>query len=86
MTSPAATEPLGDYVLTLSCEDRPGIVHAMASFLMECGGNIRESQQFGDREHNRFFMRVDFETAQRTDAAILRERVRRDCRAVRDDL
>jgi formyltetrahydrofolate deformylase len=74
VTNPATTGPRGEYVLTLSCEDRPGIVHAMASFLMECAGNIRESQQFGDREHHRFFMRVDFETAQQTDAAILRER------------
>ena len=35
-------EPLGDFVLTLSCADRPGIVHAVATFLMEHGGNIRE--------------------------------------------
>jgi formyltetrahydrofolate deformylase len=54
---------LGDYVLTLACPDQPGIVHAVTSFLLEHGGNIRESQQFGDREHGRFFMRVGFETA-----------------------
>jgi formyltetrahydrofolate deformylase len=66
-------EPLGDFVLTLSCADRPGIVHAVATFLMEHGGNIRESQQFGDQEHGRFFMRIDFETARSTDAEALRE-------------
>ena len=71
MTS-STVEPLGDFVLTLSCADRPGIVHAVTSFLMDNGGNIRESQQFGDREHGRFFMRIDFETAQPTDAATLR--------------
>ncbi len=65
-------EPLGDFVLTLACPDRPGIVHAVTSFLMEYGGNIRESQQFGDREHGRFFMRIDFETAQAADAETLR--------------
>ena len=54
-------EPVGDYVLTLSCEDRPGIVHAVTSFLMEHGGNIMESQQFGDQQAGRFFMRIDFE-------------------------
>jgi formyltetrahydrofolate deformylase len=65
-------EPLGDYILTLACVDQPGIVHAVTSFLVENGGNIRESQQFGDRESGRFFMRIDFETAQATDADTLR--------------
>jgi formyltetrahydrofolate deformylase len=64
---------MGDYVLTLSCIDQPGIVHAVTTFLIENDGNIRESQQFGDRESGRFFMRIDFETAQATDAARLRE-------------
>jgi len=73
LTTPTSIEPLGDYVLTLSCEDRPGIVHAVASFLMDVEANIRESQQFGDRDGNRFFMRIDFETARPTDAASLRE-------------
>ncbi len=63
---------LGDYVLTLACPDRPGIVHAVTSYLMEHGGNIRESQQFGDLEHGRFFMRIGFETEQATDADTLR--------------
>jgi formyltetrahydrofolate deformylase len=69
----ATVEAMGDYVLTLSCIDQPGIVHAVTTFLIENDGNIRESQQFGDRESGRFFMRIDFETAQATDAARLRE-------------
>ena len=56
-------EPVGDFVLTLSCPDRPGIVHAVTSFLMRHGGNIMESQQFGDQRQGRFFMRIDFEVA-----------------------
>ena len=64
---------LGDFVLTLACPDRPGIVHAVTTFLMEHGGNIRESQQFGDLEHGRFFMRIGFETAAASDAETLRE-------------
>ena len=68
----STVEPLGDYVLTLSCLDQPGIVHAVSSFLLEQGGNIRESQQFGDREGGRFFMRIDFETGQATDSDTLR--------------
>lgn len=51
----------GDYVLILSCPDRPGIVHAVSGFLVSQGGNILESQQFGDPLTKRFFMRIDFE-------------------------
>jgi formyltetrahydrofolate deformylase len=46
------------WVLTLSCPDRPGIVHAVAGLLAEQGGNITESQQFGDALSGLFFMRV----------------------------
>jgi formyltetrahydrofolate deformylase len=45
-------------VLTLSCPDRPGIVHAVSGALAAIGGNITESQQYGDSESGRFFMRV----------------------------
>src|SRR3954463_6206131 len=61
MTIATSTEPVGDFILTLACPDRPGIVHAVATFLMRHGGNIMESQQFGDQRQNRFFMRIDFE-------------------------
>jgi formyltetrahydrofolate deformylase len=54
-------EPSGDFVLTLSCPDRPGIVHEVSGFLATRGGNIVESQQFGDQLTGRFFMRIDFE-------------------------
>ena len=46
------------YVLTLSCPDRPGIVHAVSGVLAGAGGNITESQQFGDPGTGRFLMRV----------------------------
>lgn len=45
-------------VVTLSCPDRPGIVHAVSGTLARRGGNITESQQFGDAETGLFFMRV----------------------------
>ncbi len=51
----------GDFVLILSCPDRPGIVHAVSGFLVSHGGNILESQQFGDQLSGQFFMRIDFE-------------------------
>jgi formyltetrahydrofolate deformylase len=58
--SPRATAPSGDYVLVLTCPDRPGVVHAVSGFLVSHGGNILESQQFGDQLTGRFFMRLDF--------------------------
>lgn len=75
MTSQTLTEPrsASDFVLTLRCPDRPGIVHAVAGFLVENAGNIIESQQFGDAETGRFFMRVHFETATATAVDVMRE-------------
>ena len=66
------TAPTGDFVLILSGPDRPGIVHAVTGFLIRHGGNIVESQQFGDRRAGRFFMRIDFEVEEVVDAATLR--------------
>ena len=48
-------------VLALACPDRPGIVHAVTGVLARHGGNVTESQQFGDPESASFFMRVQFE-------------------------
>src|SRR4051812_18743617 len=58
--------PGGDFVLTITCPDRPGIVHAVTGFLLQRSGNILESQQFDDRENQRFFMRIDFEISDPT--------------------
>jgi len=46
------------YVFTLTCPDRPGIVHAVSGALASLDGNITESQQFGDPGSGRFSMRV----------------------------
>ncbi|GAA6142902.1 formyltetrahydrofolate deformylase [Hydrogenophaga sp. 5NK40-0174] len=48
------------YVLTLSCPDRRGIVHAVSGFLLDRGGNIEEAAQFNDHDTGLFFMRVQF--------------------------
>jgi formyltetrahydrofolate deformylase len=53
-----------DYVLTLSCPDKPGIVYAVASFLVQHSGNILASQQYGESPGGRFFMRVHFSVPQ----------------------
>jgi formyltetrahydrofolate deformylase len=48
------------FILTLSCPDRIGIVHAVSGFLAERGCNILDSAQYGDPDSGRFFMRVHF--------------------------
>jgi formyltetrahydrofolate deformylase len=68
----SATAPAGDFVLILACPDRPGIVHAVSGFLVRHGGNILESQQFGDQLVGRFFMRIDFVVSDGVDADTLR--------------
>jgi formyltetrahydrofolate deformylase len=46
------------YVVTLSCEDRPGIVNAVTCGLLQVEANIVESSQFGDESTGRFFLRM----------------------------
>jgi formyltetrahydrofolate deformylase len=48
------------YVLTLACNDAPGVVAGVSACLFECGANIVEAQQFHNPETGRFFMRVVF--------------------------
>jgi len=58
----AGSAPARHLVLSLSCPDQPGIVHAVTGLLANHGGNITESQQFGDAGTGLFFMRVQVET------------------------
>lgn len=54
-----------EFVLTLSCPDTTGIVHAVSGLLYQAGCNIIDSQQFGDVQSEGgtglFFMRVHFQ-------------------------
>lgn len=62
VTRATRAEPRREFILTLACPDRPGIVYAVASFLVQHGCNIRQSEQYDDPgEHEgTFFMRVQF--------------------------
>ena len=60
-------------VLTIVCPDRPGLVADVARLLAGNGGNILDSQQYNDREANRFFMRVAFELLAGADRAQLEQ-------------
>jgi formyltetrahydrofolate deformylase len=54
------------YILTLSCPDRLGLVHAVSGFLLERGGNIEEAAQYNDPDTGLFFMRVQFKCVRLT--------------------
>jgi formyltetrahydrofolate deformylase len=54
------------YILTLSCPDRLGLVHAVSGFLLERDGNIEEAAQYNDPDTGLFFMRVQFRCSQLT--------------------
>ncbi|MBR0551830.1 formyltetrahydrofolate deformylase [Stakelama marina] len=49
------------WILTLTCEDRVGIVAGVSGFLSRNQGFIVDSQQYADLETGRFFMRVVFQ-------------------------
>ncbi|CBT74926.1 MAG TPA: formyltetrahydrofolate deformylase [Glutamicibacter sp.] len=55
---------MNQYIVTLSCIDRPGIVHAISGGLLGAGCNITESQQFLSPETGTFFMRIEVATEQ----------------------
>src|SRR5438105_7359825 len=57
-------------VLLISCRDQPGLVHAVAGFVLERGGNIVHAEQHIDQESGVFFQRVEFE-ADELDTATL---------------
>jgi len=66
-----------DYILTLSCPDRTGIVYRVSGLLFEAGCNILDAQQFGDEESGRFFLRVHFDMAVAAEEPAVRERLQR---------
>ncbi|MET9679763.1 formyltetrahydrofolate deformylase [Streptomyces coeruleorubidus] len=78
--STRAEAPADQYVLTLSCPDRKGIVHAVSSYLFMTGCNIEDSQQFGDHDTGLFFMRVHFSA----DAPVTLDKLRASFAAIGD--
>jgi formyltetrahydrofolate deformylase len=50
------------YVLTLTCPDQRGIIHAITGALLEVGGNILEQAQFTDASSGLFCLRSRFES------------------------
>ncbi|TEA77490.1 formyltetrahydrofolate deformylase [Allopusillimonas ginsengisoli] len=64
---------MNDYILTLSCPDRIGIVHQVSHWLLGLNGNIIDAQQFGDLGTEQFFLRVHFALPQATPVETLEQ-------------
>jgi len=62
------------HILTLTCADRPGIVHTVCGALLDVGGNITENAQFSEPESGTFCMRTEF-TSTEADAEFVRRLV-----------
>jgi formyltetrahydrofolate deformylase len=62
-----------NFLLTVTCPARRGIVAAIATFLAQSGCNITDSSQFDDAQTDRFFMRVSFRSEEGTRLSTLRE-------------
>jgi len=58
------------FILTLSCPDKPGIVHAVSGALLQHGANIEEAAQHHDDSTALFFMRVRFACASEQQEAL----------------
>ncbi len=61
------TKMVKTLILKLTCDDKPGIVAAVSSFLTNHDCNIAESKQYWDRISGKFFMRVEFDTSDNTE-------------------
>ncbi len=61
-----------EFILTVSCPDRPGLVYAVSAYIVANSGNIVDSQQFGDAENGLFFIRLVFVVSAETTADALR--------------
>lgn len=59
-----------EHILTLSCPDSPGIVHAVTGVLASLELNILDLQQFSDPVSDKFFMRVHFGYTDSDDASL----------------
>jgi formyltetrahydrofolate deformylase len=76
LTSPVEVEAArrGQGVLTLTCPEKPGIVQAVTSFLLNRELDIVEHQQFDDNIRERFFLRTAYAAPGPVDIADLTAR------------
>lgn len=72
-----------DYIFTLECDERPGILHSVTGALLTHGGDIKELKQFDDQYAERLFLRIDFSIKKGSNGAI--DDLRRDFEAIGTD-
>lgn len=58
------------YILSVTCPDTPGIIHAISGALLDVRANVLEQQQFSDLHTGLFFARTRFETDEASLSAI----------------
>jgi formyltetrahydrofolate deformylase len=58
------------YILTLRCQDGPGIIHAVSGTLLDLGANVLEQAQFTDQDTGLFAMRTRFEAPEQQPESI----------------
>ena len=63
---------MSTFILSLTCPDGPGIIHAVSGALLSCGANVLEQEQYSDTDTGLFFARTRFETAT-TDSGVIRD-------------
>lgn len=64
-----------EFILTLHCPDRPGILAAVTSALVGEGGDVRDAQSFGDDSTGEFFIRMHLLLPSAAAAVAFRERI-----------
>ena len=57
-TAPTVPDPGREFVLTVSCPDRRGIVHAVSGVVLDLALTILDSQQFADATSGEFHLRM----------------------------
>lgn len=57
-STPARAESGREFVLTVSCPDRRGIVHAVSGVMLDLAMTILDSQQFADVTSGEFHLRM----------------------------
>ena len=57
-STPASAESGREFVLTVSCPDRRGIVHAVSGVMLDLSMTILDSQQFADATSGEFHLRM----------------------------
>ncbi len=68
--NPCLTTVPNEYILTLACPDKPGIVHAVSGLLLNHNSNITEAAQYNDPDSGLFFMRVQFSRGGNAEATL----------------